>query len=258
MIRTRVIPTLLLKDGGLVKGMHFRSHKYIGDPINAVKIFNEKEADELAFFDISTKRRTIGPDFELLRDIAGEAFMPFSYGGGITNIQQVVKLFSIGIEKVIINTSAFFDSQLISNSSKIAGAQSVVVSIDVRKSLFGKYEVYIDNGTRGTKMDPVVYAMKMQDLGAGELIVCSIEREGTGKGYDFELLGSVASAVDIPVVALGGAGKLQDLAEVLNQTAVSAVAAGDMFVFYGKHKAVLITYPQHAELETLLANLRGF
>lgn len=246
-----MIPTLLLRNAGLVKGAQFKNHKYVGDPINAVKIFNEKEVDELVFLDIGATQNGKGPNFELLKDIASEAFMPFGYGGGVNNIEQIRRLFSIGVEKVIINSAAFFSPDLIREASEISGAQSIVVSMDVKRSLFGKYEVYVKNGSLNTKCDPIEYAVRMQELGAGELIVCSIANEGTGKGYDNKLLQAVASAVDIPVVASGGAGTLQHFSDAYHHGHASGVAAGDMFVFYGKHKAVLITYPKYQDLENL-------
>lgn len=251
MLRVRVIPTLLLRNAGLVKGIQFKDHRYVGDPINAVKIFNEKEVDELVFLDIGATASCKGPNFDLLQDIASEAFMPFGYGGGITTCDQIEKLFHHGVEKAILNSSAFHNPRLIQDASRLAGAQSIVVSIDVKKTFFGKYEVYVNSGQQRTKSDPVEYAKKVQDLGAGEIILCSIDQEGTGKGYDLALLKSVCEAVDIPVVASGGAGKLQDFYAAVNSSGASAVAAGDMFVFHGKHKAVLITYPKYAELTTL-------
>ena len=252
VLRIRAIPVLLLRNAGLVKGVQFKSHKYVGDPINAVKIFNEKEVDELVFLDISATPGKRDPNYELIADIASEAFMPFGYGGGITSVAQIERLFNLGVEKAIINSAAFTNPDLVRNASQLAGSQSVVVSIDVKESLFGGYEVYVENGTKRTKTNPVDYAKKMQDLGAGELVVCAIGREGTGKGYDLKLLNAISSAVEIPVVGLGGAGQLQHLADAANQTQVSGLAAGDLFVFHGKHKAVLITYPKYAELEKLL------
>lgn len=251
MLRTRIIPVLLLKEGGLVKGKQFKNHKYVGDPINAVKIFNEKEVDELFFLDISITQENREIDYNLIADIASEAFMPFGYGGGIKTVSQVERLFSIGVEKVIINTTAFLNSKIIKEAVKVAGSQSIVVSIDVKKSLFNRYEVYIQNGKVKTKLDPVTYAKKMEDFGVGEIMVNSIDREGTGKGYDLELLKIVTKAVNIPVVGLGGAGCLQDLADAKNQTNISGLAAGDLFIYHGKHKAVLITYPKYSELEKL-------
>jgi len=251
MLRTRVIPVLLLKERGLVKGQQFKNHKYVGDPLNAVKIFNEKEVDELVFLDISATNENRGPDFDLLADIASEAFMPFAYGGGIKTVKQVERLFSIGVEKAIINTAAFLDFKFVKESVVVAGSQSIVISMDIKKSLLGSYEVYVNNGKIKTKLDPVTYAKKMQDLGVGELIVNSVDREGTSKGYDIKLLETVSNAIEIPVIGLGGAGCLQDLADAKNQTNVSGLAAGDLFVFHGKHKAVLITYPKYSELEKL-------
>ncbi|MAY60556.1 MAG: cyclase [Pseudoalteromonas tetraodonis] len=251
MLRVRVIPTLLLKNSGLVKGAQFKNHKYVGDPINAVKIFNEKEVDELVFLDISATETGKGPNFELLKDIASEAFMPFGYGGGVDNLEQIKRLFSIGVEKIIINSAAFYKPELIREASTISGNQSIVVSIDVKRSIFGKYSVYVRNGKVNTKMDPVEFAIKMQELGAGELIVCNIANEGKRIGYDNELLKVISNAVDIPVVASGGAGSLNDFADAYHKGHAASVAAGDMFVFYGKHKAVLITYPKYQELENL-------
>ncbi len=253
MLQTRVIPTLLLRNGGLVKGRQFKNHKYVGDPINAVNIFNEKEVDELVFLDISATANKREPNFDLISDIASEAFMPFSYGGGISKMSHIEKLFNLGVEKTVINSAAFYNPELIRKASQLAGSQSIVVSMDVKKNLFGKYEVMVANGSRRTKLKPLEYAKKMQKLGAGELIVNAIDREGTAKGYDIELLEEISNNVDIPVVALGGAGKLSDFAEVISKTHVSAVAAGDLFVFHGKHRAVLITYPEYSELEQLFS-----
>jgi len=248
MLSVRVIPTLLLRNNGLTKGSRFKDHRYVGDPINAVKIFNEKEVDELVFLDIGATVSGKGPNFELLRDIASEAFMPFGYGGGITSCEQIEKLFKLGIEKAILNTSAFTYPQLIQDASRLAGSQSIVVSIDAKKTLFGKYEVYVRSGQQRTKLDPAEYAKKVQDLGAGEIILCSINQEGTGQGYDCKLLKEVCDVVDIPVVASGGAGRLEDFSIAVFECGASAVAAGDMFVFHGKHKAVLITYPKYSYL----------
>jgi imidazole glycerol-phosphate synthase subunit HisF len=247
VLRTRVIPTLLLRDGGLVKGERFKNHRYVGDPINAVKIFNEKEVDELVFLDIGAGKRGSGPNFELLRDIASEAFMPFGYGGGITKIKQIEKLFQLGVEKVVINSAAMDDQLIIREASRIAGSQSIVVSIDIRKSLLGGMEVYTGCGKKRSKLNPVDYAKQVEDMGAGELLLCSIDREGTGKGYDLASIKAVANSVSIPVVASGGAGSLDDFKTAVTAGA-SAVAAGRMFVFHGKLKGVLITYPQNEQL----------
>lgn len=251
MLSTRIIPVLLLRNGGLVKGSQFQNHKYVGDPINAIKIYNEKEVDELIFLDIFATKNGCEINFDLIEDIASEAFMPLGYGGGVNSIDQIKRLFNLGVEKVVINSSAFYKPELITQASLLAGSQSIVVSMDVKKTLLGGYEVYVQNAMQRTKIKAVDYAKKMQDLGAGELIVCSINNEGTAKGYDIKLLEAVSSAVDIPVVALGGAGKTKDFVEVINKTDVSACAAGDMFIFYGKHKAVLMTYPGYDEMNNL-------
>lgn len=250
MIATRVIPTLLLRNSGLVKGSKFKNHKYVGDPVNAVKIYNEKEVDELVFLDITATVEGRKPNYELLADIASQAFMPFGYGGGLTSVKDIEKLFKIGVEKAILNTAAAQDLKLVNEASKVAGSQSIVVSIDVKKSLFGKYNVYIKSGQFNAKQDPVDFAKRAEEAGAGELILCSIDQEGTGQGYDEELIKRVSSAVGIPVVASGGAGDLQHFKQAVDAGA-SAVAAGNMFIFHGKHKAVLITYPEYNVLETL-------
>ena len=247
MLRPRVIPCLLLRDGGLVKSTKFKDFRYIGDPINAVRIFNTKEADELVFLDISCGLLGAGPDFELLSSITTEAFMPFGYGGGVRSMYDVQKLFAIGVEKVIFNTNSICNPALISQTASIAGSSSVAVSIDVKKTLFGKYTVRTHNGTRDTGVCPVQHALKMESLGAGEIILNSIDRDGTMLGYDVELISSVATAITIPVVAVGGAAKVEHFSDALKAGA-SGVGAGSMFVFHGKHKAVLITYPEFSSL----------
>ena len=254
MLRVRVIPTLLLCNAGLVKGSRFKHHKYVGDPINAVKIFNEKEVDELVFLDIAAGEAKTGPNFDLIEDIASEAFIPFAYGGGISQISEIDRLFRSGVEKVVMNTSAVRRPELITKAAGAYGSQSIVVSIDVRKTLFGNYEVYIDGGKTKTNLSPADFAQKVEALGAGEVILCSIDREGTGKGYDCQLLKQVVDAVNIPVVASGGAGNLQHFAEAVDKGGVGAVSAGDMFTFHGRHKAVLITYPKYEDLKDLFSS----
>ena len=252
MLKTRVVPCLLLRNGGLVKTVRFKDPKYVGDPINAVRIFNEKEVDELVFLDISATPANRGPNFELLNDIASEAFMPFGYGGGITNLEQIRQLFSMGVEKVILNTSAADNTELISEAASMAGSSSVVASIDVRRSWRGKYIVSVDCGARKTDLDLVDFAVELERRGAGELLLNSVDRDGMMQGYDLDLIQSVASKLSIPVVAVGGAGELEHLRQAVNHGA-SAVAAGSMFVFHGRHRAVLITYPNYEELEALFA-----
>jgi imidazole glycerol-phosphate synthase subunit HisF len=253
MLNTRVIPTLLLRNQGLVKGSRFAGHRYVGDPINAVKILNEKEVDELIFLDIGASQDGTDPNMDLLQAIVGEAFMPVGYGGGITSCAQVERLLALGVEKTVLNTAVFTRPELVREASTVAGAQSIVVSIDVRRHL-RRYEVWVKAGTLRTRTDPVTWARRAEDLGAGEIVLCSIDREGTRSGYDLELVRAVADAVQIPVVAAGGAGGLADFAAAVREGHASAVAAGDLFVFHGKHKAVLITYPPRTELEALFGH----
>lgn len=252
MLKTRVIPCLLLRNGGLVKTFQFDKPKYVGDPINAVRIFNEKEVDEIVILDITATPEKREPNFELIKDLASQAFMPLAYGGGITTIQQIEKLFSIGIEKVVLDTIVSTNPNLIKQASDIAGSSSVVVCMDVKSKLFGKPTVFNHAGKVDTKQDPIQFAQKMQELGAGELIFNSIDRDGMQKGYDLPMIEKIAKAIDIPLVALGGAANLDDFRKAVDHGA-SAVAAGSMFVFHGKHKAVLITYPEYKKLESLFA-----
>lgn len=250
MLQERVIPCLLLRNGGLVKTQKFKDPKYVGDPINAVRILNDKEVDELVFLDITATAAGTGPNFAVLADIASEAFMPFGYGGGITSVDQVERLFALGVEKAIINTAASFDPDLVKASAAIAGNSSVVVSMDVRRSFLGKYSVHTGSGKVDTGRDPVTYAREMEQLGAGEILLQSIDRDGMQTGYDLELIRRVASSLSIPLVAAGGAGSLHDFREAVDAGA-SAAAAGSYFVFHGKHRAVLITYPEDNELREL-------
>ena len=249
MKRVRIIPALLIQEGGLVKSVRFKDHKYVGDPINAVKIFNEKEVDEIVILDISATREKRPPDIRQVREIASEAFMPLGYGGGITTLDEIRELITAGVEKVILNTAAFANPSLIGEGAKYVGSQSIVVSIDVKKDIWGRYRVYVENGSRNTGLDPVAYARQVEDAGAGEILLNSIENDGTFKGYDTLLLQQVSKAVSIPVVAIGGAGSADDFAAAIRHGA-SAAAAGSLFVFQGPHRAVLISYPGQAELKT--------
>jgi len=250
MLQTRVIPCLLLRNGGLVKTVKFTDPKYVGDPINAVRIFNDKEVDELVFLDIGATTSGKGPNFGLLADIASEAFMPFAYGGGITTADQVKQLFALGVEKVVLNTAVATNPGLVAAAASLAGSSSIVVSVDVRRGVLGKYGVYVRGGQVDLRCDPVAYAREVEQLGAGEILLNAIDRDGTQSGYDLELVRRVAETVSIPVVAAGGAGCLQHFRSAVDVGA-SAVAAGSLFVFHGKHRAVLITYPVYHELEEL-------
>ncbi|OGU17162.1 MAG: imidazole glycerol phosphate synthase subunit HisF [Ignavibacteria bacterium GWB2_35_12] len=251
MLKTRVIPCLLLKEGGFVKTARFSKPRYLGDPRNIVRLFNEKEVDEIVILDIDATRDKRKPYFDLVRDIVSEAFMPIGYGGGITTIEDIKLLFKIGVEKVVINTQAVNKPEFISEASERFGSQSIVASIDVKKNLFGKYKVCIESGRKKCSVSPVEHAKAMEDSGAGEIIINSIDRDGTMEGYDIELIKSVASNVSIPVIALGGASKLEHFRDAVNSGA-SAVSAGSMFVYQGVHKAVLINYPTQDELKGYL------
>ena len=250
MLNVRVIPCLLLREGGLVKTTKFADPKYIGDPMNAVKIFNDKEVDELMFLDISATPAGRAPNFDLVRDIAAEAFMPFGYGGGVSSLDHIKRRVGLGAEKVVLNAVAVANPELISQAAATVGSQSVVVAMDVKQSLFGRYEVVTHSGSHKSGLDPVEWARHAADAGAGEIVVNSVDRDGTMSGYDVKLLQRVASAVNVPVVACGGAGRLEHFKEAVGAGA-AAVAAGSMFVFHGKHRAVLITYPTRPELENL-------
>lgn len=244
----RVIPCLLLKNNGLVKTVKFKNAKYVGDPINAVKIFNDKEVDELAFLDITASVENRAPRKDLIANIASECFMPMSYGGGIKNVQQMREILNLGVEKVIINSAALESPEVIQEGATSFGSQSIVVSIDVRKKMFGGYEVYTHCGLRPTGYDPVKYACMMERLGAGELLLTSIDREGTMSGYDLDLIRLVSKSVKIPVIASGGANSVTDFRSAVCDGSASAVSAGSMFVFHGPHRAVLINYPPRDNL----------
>jgi cyclase len=253
LIATRVIPVLLLKGAGLVKTVRFKDPKYVGDPRNAVKIFNEKEVDELVILDIKATTEARRPQFELIREIVSEAFMPVAYGGGIRTLEDAGTILSLGVEKIVLNSYAVENPSFVREASASLGAQSVVVCLDVRKSLLGKYEVYGHGGSRRGKVHPVTFARTMEEMGAGELIVNSIDRDGTMAGYDLELVKGVAGAVSVPVIACGGAGIVEDFEKAVTLAGASAVAAGSMFVFHGRHRAVLISYPEPAELKRVFS-----
>ena len=252
MRRIRVIPVLLLKGDGLVKSVKFANHKYVGDPINAVKIFNEKEVDELSIIDIQATKEGRGPNIRKIAEIASEAFMPLSYGGGITTTAQVKELLFNGIEKVILNKAAVKNPALITEIAGKFGAQSVVASIDVKKNIWGKYKVYSDNGNNNTNLDPVEFAQQCEKAGAGEIILQAIDRDGTYAGYDLAILQKVATAVNIPVIIGGEAGNVNDFKKAVSEGHASAVCAGSMFVFRRPHNAVLISYPSQKELKEKL------
>jgi cyclase len=251
MKRIRVIPTLLIQNGGLVKSIKFKNPSYIGDPINAVKILNEKEVDEIIILDISATQENRAPNLLFIKEITSEAFVPIGYGGGITTADEIKQIIGAGVEKIILNTIAHENSNLVSEGAKYAGSQSIIVSMDVKKNMWGKYNVFIRNGTKNTNLDPINYAQRMEKAGAGEILLNSIDRDGTFQGYDLKLIEQISSSVNVPVVAIGGASSLADFVEAV-QCGASAVSAGSLFVFQPPHRAVLISYPSQQEFRTHL------
>jgi cyclase len=252
MLRTRVIPCLLLQGEGLVKTVKFKQPTYVGDPINAIRIFNDKEVDELILLDITATRERRGPQLQAIRDFASECFMPVAYGGGIRTLDDARQVLASGIEKIVVNTMALRRPELIAEMAGEFGAQAVVVSIDAKKKLLGGYEVMAAAGIEKTGLTPAEHAARMVELGAGEIFLNSIDHDGLQTGYDLALVRSVAESVSVPVIACGGAGSLAHFSEAVSQGHASAVAAGSMFVFHGRHRAVLISYPSRAELERAL------
>lgn len=249
MLITRVIPCLLLQNKGLVKTVKFEEPTYLGDPINVIKIFNDKEVDELIFLDITATVENTPPPFKFISKITSECFMPLSYGGGIRSLEDIKQILSLGVEKVSINSYAVENPSFIKSAADLFGSSTIIVSIDVKKKLFGKYEIFTHSGTKATGLNPVEFAVEMGKMGAGELLINSIDKDGMMQGYDIELVKSVTERVTIPVIACGGAGKIDDLAEVVKKGGASAAAAGSLFVFHGKHRAVLINYPTPEELQ---------
>lgn len=252
MLRARFIPTLLLKGRGLYKTVKFKNETYVGDPINAVRIFNDKAVDELILLDIAAHRNDAGPNFELIADIASEAFIPLCYGGGVTRLDHFERLFKLGIEKVAVNAAATGTMDIVSQAARVFGNQSIVVGIDVRRSLFGRNERHVRSATVNTKETALDAARRAEAAGAGELLLYSVDRDGTMQGYDVAMVREVATAVRIPVIACGGASSVTDMARVIKEGRAASAAAGSLFVFQGKHRAVLITYPDEGEVARAL------
>ncbi len=254
MLLPRVIPCLLLDRGGLVKTVKFRSPKYVGDPINAIRIFNERRVDELILLDISVGRHSRGPDYAALEEIASECFMPLCYGGGVTTLEQAKRIVNIGVEKIAINSAALSRLDFVHELSVELGSQSVVASIDVKKDWFGRYRVFDCTKRATTNLDPLRHAEALVALGAGEVLLTSVDRDGTQVGYDGALVQQFTERLGVPVVACGGASTPEHLKSVIKESGASAAAAGSMFVFQGPHRAVLISYPPYSELVCLLGN----
>jgi imidazole glycerol-phosphate synthase subunit HisF len=244
MLRPRIIPCLLVQDKGLVKTVKFKDAKYVGDPINAVRIFNEKQSDELMVLDIDATVNRTEPDFLMIEKLASECRMPLCYGGGIKTVAQAQKIFSLGVEKVALSSAAIEDPSLVSKIAERVGTQSVVVILDVKKKLFGGYEVVTHNGKKSTGKSPSELAAMFQKLGAGEIVINSVDLDGVMKGYDLELAEKVRKEITVPLTILGGAGDLQDIGKLIGKFGIVGAAAGSMFVFRGVYKAVLISYPE--------------
>lgn len=256
MLRTRVMPALLVADGSLVKSVQFKNHRYVGDPVNAVRIFNELEVDELVVLDIEATAKDRSPDFGLIQQISEECFMPFSYGGGISTSEIAVRLVGMGVEKLIVNSATVHQPELIRDLASKLGSQSVVVSIDVSRTRLRGYKVFDHVTHSPTGLTPTVHASHMVELGAGEILLTSKDRDGTWEGYDLELIQDVARAVDVPVIASGGAGELEDLRAAANAGA-SGLALGSMAVYQKRDLGVLVNFPSRQVLETSLSGVQA-
>ena len=252
MLRSRIIPCLLVRDKGLVKTVQFKEHKYRGDPINAVRIFNEKESDELMVLDIDATRLDREPDYKMIENLAAECRMPLCYGGGVKTVEQAQRIFSLGVEKIAISSSAVSNPGLVAEIARRVGSQSVVVVLDVKKKLLGGYELYTHNGKKGTGKSPFEFASKMEELGAGEIVINAIDQDGMMKGYDISLVEKIRKSITLPLTVLGGAGSLEDIGKLISGYGVIGAAAGSLFVFKGIYKAVLINYPNWQEKDKLI------
>ena len=252
MLKSRVIPTLLLNKESLVKTKQFRNFNYVGDPCNTVKIFNELEVDELLFLDISSKRISDGPNFSVLQEIADECFMPLSYGGGISNFEHAKKIFNIGFEKVVLNSALFENEKLITEISETYGNQAIIASVDYKKDFYGNVKVFSNGGRLNTKKDVISWVKSCEALGAGEILLTSIEREGTWDGLDFDMIKAVTESVNIPVIAHGGAGTIDDIRIAIKECKCSAVGLGSMVVYQKKDMGVLVNFPIASKLEDII------
>ena len=243
MVRPRIIPVLLYQDGGLVKTVKFKEPKYVGDPLNAVKIYNEKKADELVFLDIDATVKNLSPNYKLIERIANQARMPICYGGGIKTAEQAQRIFSLGIEKIALSSEALLNPPIISKIASKVGNQSVVIVLDIKKNLLGKYELYTHNATSRLKVNIKDYVKNLSEQGAGEIVVNNIDRDGSMKGYDLDLISYISSLTDLPITSVGGVGKIEDFQYLLEYCDITGLGAGSLFVFKGRYKAVLINYP---------------
>jgi len=258
MFRPRIIPCLLVQNQGLVKTVNFKKPKYVGDPINAVRIFNEMSVDELIVVDIDATVQKRDPNYKMIANLAAECRMPLCYAGGVRTAEQVERIVSLGVEKVAIGHAAIETPELISDAARHVGNQSIVVVMDVKKSgLLRRYEIFSHNGSRATGLDPVSYAKIVESIGAGEILVNSIDHDGVMKGYDLHLIDQVYNSVHIPISVVGGAGSLADIETLIHRYGIIGAVAGSFFVFKGKYKAVLINYPDTQQKDRLMAKFRS-
>lgn len=252
MLRPRIIPCLLVHDKGLVKSVNFKNYKYVGDPINAVRIFNEKEVDELMVLDIDATVENREPDYKMIENLATECRMPLCYGGGVKTVEQAQRIFSLGVEKIAVSSAIMEDPSFITRMAEKVGTQSVVAVLDVKKKLLGGYEVYTHNGKKKTGKNPVEFAKELEKLGIGEIVINSIDNDGVMKGYDMGIIEKIRNTVSIPMTVLGGAGSLEDIKQLIKQFGIIGASAGSLFVFKGIYKAVLINYPTREEKDNLI------
>lgn len=256
MLRPRIIPCLLVRNKGLVKTVKFRESKYVGDPINAVRIFNEKEVDELIVLDIDATTKQVEPDYVMIKNLATECRMPLCYGGGVKSVEQAKRIVSLGVEKVALSSAAIENTRLVADLAEQVGSQSVVVVLDVKRKRWGKYEVFVHNGMKSTGGCPIELARNVEQYGAGEIVLNSIDRDGVMKGYDLDFAAKVRDAINVPMSVLGGAGSLDDIKRLVDTFGTIGACAGSLFVFKGVYRAVLISYPSHDEKAVLLGSSR--
>jgi cyclase len=256
MLRPRIIPCLLVKNKGLVKTIGFSNPKYVGDPLNAVRIFNEKEVDELIVLDIDATADGREPDYGMIKNLAAECRMPLCYGGGVKTVEQAVRIIKMGVEKVAISCLAVEKPEMVADLAKYVGSQSVVAVIDVRKNKTGAYDIFTHNGTKLRRKNPVDFAGQLGKMGVGEIVINSIDKDGMMKGYDREIVRAIRNVTTVPITVLGGAGTLRDIESLIEEFGVIGAAAGSLFVFKGVYKAVLINYPSRAQKDEIIERTR--
>lgn len=250
MLKSRVIPCLLLREGGLVKTIKFAKSKYVGDPINAVKIFNEKEVDELIFLDIDASKKKKEPDYNLIQQLATECFMPFSYGGGVSSVGQIKSILRLGVEKVVVNYQGIENIGFLKDATAHFGSSTVIGAIDIKKDFWGNYKVFNHVKGKATNIDPVEHAMNLAAAGVGEIFLNNVDRDGTYFGLDMDFINKLNQVINVPLIVCGGVASVGEIRTIINSTNISGIAAGSLFVFQGPHRAVLISYPSLKELQS--------